>query len=263
MPRPSTIKSLWKRWEPDSGMKELTAQNRPSEQELKVLNDAYAGKAPQELLAYALGQYFPRIILACSFGAEDVTLLDMVYRINRRTSVFYLDTEFLFPETYEVRDRIINRYGLATEHLIQVKSALTPNQQSAEHGEALWSRNPDLCCQLRKVEPLGRVLSGYAAWITGIRRDQTPSRAQAGLVEWDSRFDLVKFNPLAAWSADDVWLYIRQHDVPYNVLHDRSYPSIGCTHCTAPVLSGQDPRSGRWRGFEKTECGLHKDGRRF
>jgi phosphoadenosine phosphosulfate reductase len=244
-------------------MKGPTAQSRPSQQDLKVMNDAYEGKAPQEILAYALGQYFPRIILACGFGAEDVALLDMVHRINHRTAVFYLDTDFLFSETHEVRERIIKRYGLATEQLIQVKSALTPGQQAAEHGEALWSRNPDLCCQLRKVEPLSRALTGYAAWITGIRRDQTPSRTHAGLVEWDSRFGLVKFNPLAAWSTDDVWRYIRQHHVPYNVLHDRNYPSIGCTHCTAPVLPGQDPRSGRWRGFEKTECGLHKDGQRL
>jgi phosphoadenosine phosphosulfate reductase len=236
--------------------------NRRAEGELKRLSDSLEGKSPQDILAYALGRYAPHIILACSFGAEDVVLLDMLQRQDSRTPLFYLDTDFLFSETYEVRDRIVKRYGLAAEQLIQVKSRLTPMQQAAAHGEALWSRNPDLCCQLRKVEPLGRVLSSYTAWITGIRRDQSPSRAHASVVEWDSKFGLVKFNPLAPWNADDVWRYIRAHDVPYNVLHDRSYPSIGCTHCTAPVLPGQDARSGRWQGFDKTECGLHPDGRR-
>jgi phosphoadenosine phosphosulfate reductase len=244
------------------GMEQIAEQNRPRDEDLRALSDSFEGKPPQDILADALGRYAPRIILACSFGAEDVVLVDMLQRFNPRTPLFYLDTDFLFPETYDVRDRIVKRYGFAADQLIQVKSRLTPIQQAAEHGESLWSRNPDLCCHLRKVEPLSRALTGYAAWITGIRRDQAPSRAQAGLVEWDSKFGLVKVNPLAAWTADDVWRYIRTHDVPYNVLHDRNYPSIGCTHCTAPVLPGQDPRSGRWQGFDKTECGLHRDGRR-
>jgi phosphoadenosine phosphosulfate reductase len=105
---------------------------------------------------------------------------------------------------------------------------------------------------------LTQILSGYSAWVTGIRRDQGPTRANAGLVEWDQKFGLVKFNPLAKWRGDDVWTYIRLHDVPYNPLHDRHYPSIGCTHCTAPALPGEDSRSGRWKNFGKTECGLHK-----
>lgn len=232
--------------------------NRPSDAELKALSDAFESKPPQEILAYALEHYASRIVLACSFGAEDVALVDMIQRINPKTPLFYLDTDFLFKETHAVRDRIVARYRLAPQQVLQIKSKLTPEQQAAKHGDSLWARDPDQCCQLRKVEPLERVLSGYVAWITGIRRDQAPTRAHAGLVEWDKRFHLVKFNPLAKWTASDVWTYIRLHEIPYNELHDRNYPSIGCTHCTAPVMPGDDERSGRWKNFGKTECGLHK-----
>jgi phosphoadenosine phosphosulfate reductase len=236
----------------------IAVQSRPSDQELKALSDSFESRPPQDVLAYALQHYTGRIVLACSFGAEDVVLVDMIHRIAPGTPLFYLDTDFLFPETHEVRDRIVARYGLSPAQVIQVKSLLTPERQAAQHGEALWSREPDQCCQLRKVEPLTRVLSGYAAWITGIRRDQAPTRANAGVVEWDQKFQLVKFNPLARWSAPEVWAYIKVHEVPYNALHDRNYPSIGCTHCTAPVQPGSDPRSGRWQNSAKTECGLHK-----
>ena len=240
-------------------MKTPVQQNvRPTDEALKALSASFESRQPQDVLAYALGQYEPNIVLACSFGAEDVVLVDMIQKINPRTNLFYLDTDFLFKETHEVRDRLIVKYGLRPEQVIQVKSLLTPEQQAAQHGEALWSRNPDQCCQLRKIEPLTRVLNGYAAWITGIRRDQAPSRANAGLVEWDQKFNLVKFNPLAKWKSEEVWAYIKVHEVPYNELHDRHYPSIGCTHCTAPVMPGEDPRSGRWKNFAKTECGLHK-----
>jgi phosphoadenosine phosphosulfate reductase len=231
--------------------------NRSTDSELKALSDSFESKPPWDVLAYALERYGPRIVLACSFGAEDVALVDMIHRIDPKTPMFYLDTEFLFPETHDVRDRIIEKYGLAPAQVIQVKSALTPEQQAAQYGEALWKRDPDRCCHLRKIEPLARLLQQYSAWITGIRRDQAPTRAHAGIVEWDAKFELVKFNPLARWKTEDVWTYIRLHEVPYNVLHDRHYPSIGCTHCTAPVQPGDDPRSGRWQQFGKTECGLH------
>jgi phosphoadenosine phosphosulfate reductase len=231
--------------------------HRPSDYELKTLSDSFESKQPWEVLGYALERYDSKIILACSFGAEDVALVDMIHRINPNTPLFYLDTDFLFPETYEVRDRVIARYGLSPAQVIQLKSALTPEQQAVQYGEALWSRDPDRCCQLRKIEPLAGILRNYAAWITGIRRDQAPTRANAGIVQWDAKFQLVKFNPLARWTTEDVWMYIRVHEVPYNALHDRQYPSIGCTHCTAPVRPGEDPRSGRWQQLGKTECGLH------
>jgi len=226
--------------------------------ELRSWSDSFESKPPWELLAAVNERYAPKIALACSFGAEDVALVDMVHRIDPDMTLFYLDTDFLFPETYTTRDRIIERYRLRSTQIIQVKSLLTPQRQAEEHGEALWTREPDRCCQLRKVEPLARVLKGFDAWITGIRRDQGPTRANAKLIEWDETFQLVKVNPLAKWTWGEVWAYIRLHDVPYNPLHDQSYPSIGCTHCTAPVAAGDDPRAGRWKDFAKTECGLHK-----
>ncbi len=231
---------------------------QPSPEELVDFNRALEGHSPQKILEMALEQYGERIILACSFGAEDVALVDMMLRINPQSTLFYLDTDFLFPETYTVRDRIIKHYGLKNEQLIHMKPSLNPAEQASQHGEGLWLRNPDLCCQLRKIEPLTRVLKNYGAWITGIRRDQSATRAHAPLVEWDTKFGLVKFNPLAAWSWEQVWEYIRTNQVPYNKLHDQHFPSIGCTHCTAPVMPGEDPRSGRWKSSTKTECGLHR-----
>lgn len=226
--------------------------------ELNVWSVTFETKQPQDVLTAAIERYAPKIVVACSFGAEDVVLVDMAHRINPTVPLFYLDTDFLFPETYATRDRVIERYGLQPAQVIQMKSLLTPQAQAESYGEALWARDPDQCCRLRKVEPLTRVLRGYDAWITGIRRDQAPSRADAGLIEWDPKFELVKVNPLARWTWADVWTYIKVYEVPYNPLHDRNYPSIGCTHCTAPVAPGDDPRAGRWKNFVKTECGLHK-----
>lgn len=237
----------------------MSAQGQPNQsQDLKAWGDSLETKQPQEVLAAAIERYAPKIVLACSFGAEDVVLVDMVHRLNPTVPLFYLDTEFLFPETYATRDRIIQQYGLKPTQVLQIKSLLTPAQQAERYGEALWAKEPDRCCQLRKVEPLTRVLSGFDAWITGIRRDQAPSRANAGLIEWDQKFELAKVNPLARWTWADVWTYIRIHEVPYNPLHDQNYPSIGCTYCTAPVAPGDDPRAGRWKNFTKTECGLHQ-----
>ncbi len=227
-------------------------------EDIQAWGESVEAKQPQEVLTAAIGRYAPKIVLACSFGAEDVVLVDMVHRIDPSVPLFYLDTDFLFPETYATRDRIIRHYDLKPAQVLQVKSLLTPERQAEQHGEALWSTDPDRCCQLRKVEPLTRALKGFDAWITGIRRDQAPTRAHAKLIEWDAKFQLAKVNPLAKWTWGDVWTYIKVYEVPYNELHDRNYPSIGCTHCTKPVMPGDDPRSGRWQGLAKTECGLHK-----
>ena len=235
-----------------------TPRPQPSIEELEGINQRFEGAPPQEVLAYGLGQYFPSIVLACSFGPEDVVIWDMMYKNNPKVSLFYLDTDFLFKETHDVRERIKVKYGLGTEQMIEVKSEFTPEQQAKKFGDLLWIRQPDQCCKIRKVDPLTRVLKGYSAWVTGIRRDQTLTRANAKIVEWDEKFKLVKFNPLAAWTNDAVWCYIRENNVPYNVLHDQNYPSIGCTHCTEPIQPGQESRFGRWKNFEKTECGLHK-----
>ncbi|HKV42081.1 MAG TPA: phosphoadenylyl-sulfate reductase, partial [Blastocatellia bacterium] len=169
-------------------------------------------------------------------------------------NIFFLDTGFLFPETYDLRRRIEARYGI---EIRAVSTALTPEAQAKLYGPQLWASNPDLCCKLRKTEPLKVALAGAAAWATGIRRDQTPERAAAGVVEWDSRWDLVKINPLATWTRREVWRYVIRNDVPYNPLQDQGYKSIGCTHCTLATGEGDDERAGRWAGHQKRECGLH------
>jgi phosphoadenosine phosphosulfate reductase len=216
--------------------------------------ERFENASPEQLLEWAVEQ-IPNITFACSFGAEDVVLVDMLMKIKPSIDIFYLDTDFHFKETYETKDKLAERYGIS---FIQVKSQLTPEEQAAQYGDELWKKDPNQCCNLRKVEPLSRILSKYSAWITGIRRDQAPTRANAKKVEYDYKFGLLKFNPLASWTSDDVWGYIREHNVIYNPLHDRDYPSIGCEYCTRPVKPGEDPRAGRWSGFDKTECGLHK-----
>jgi len=208
----------------------------------------------EEIVRWGLGQFQPNIAIASSFGAEDVVLIDIAARLRPDFRVFTLDTDFLFPETYALIKQIEGQYGLKIE---RARSRYTPEEQAAAHGPALWSRQPDQCCNLRKVEPLTEKLCGLTAWITGIRRDQAPTRANAKKLEWDKKFGLVKLNPLADWTWDQVWEYIRANDVPYNPLHDQNYPSIGCTYCTRPVQPGEDQRAGRWSGFQKTECGLH------
>ena len=225
---------------------------------LRAASDRLEGASPQEILSWAAREYQPGLALACSFGGPSgMVLLDMMMKIDRAVEVFYLDTDFLFPETYRLRDIAAAKYGFEP---VGYMSLLTPAQQAAKHGEALWARDPDACCAIRKVEPNERALHGKRAWISGIRRDQSKTRTDIGIVEWDDKFGLVKVNPLAAWTESDVWKYIIDNGVPYNELHDKNYPSIGCTHCTKAVLPGEDPRSGRWQGFEKTECGLHAPG---
>jgi len=207
----------------------------------------------QQLLRWGLSEFGQSIAVASSFGAEDVVLIDMASCISS-FRVFTLDTDFLFPETYALIDEIEARYGVKVE---RTRSEFTPEAQAAQYGPALWASRPDACCQLRKVEPLKKKLADLAAWVTGVRRDQAPTRAHTRKLEWDAKFGLVKLNPLADWNWSQVWEYIRAHNVPYNPLHDRDYPSIGCTYCTRPVKPGEDPRAGRWSGFTKTECGLH------
>jgi phosphoadenosine phosphosulfate reductase len=212
---------------------------------------------PEQLLRWAFAEFHPAMAIASGFGAEGIVLIDIAARIRPDLRVFTLDTDFLFPETYELMDRVEERYRIKVE---RVRPALTPEEQERRHGPALWTRAPDQCCSLRKVEPLRGKLSELRAWVTAIRRDQTASRAQARKLEWDTKFGLVKINPIADWSSKQVWDYIYENNLPYNPLHDRNYPSIGCTHCTRAIHAGEDARAGRWSSFEKTECGLHERG---
>ena len=221
---------------------------------IKQAAEQFENESAETVVKWAV-ETFPNITFACSFGAEDVVLVDILQKISPKTDIFYLDTDFHFQETYETRDRLIEKYGMS---FVEVKPHLTPAEQAAQYGEELWKSNPNECCNIRKVQPLTNILSKYDAWITGIRRDQAPTRANAKKVEYDVKFGLVKFNPLASWTSEDVWNYIRENNVIYNPLHDRNYPSIGCEHCTRQVMPGEDPRAGRWSGNDKTECGLHK-----
>jgi phosphoadenosine phosphosulfate reductase len=208
----------------------------------------------EEVVRWGLAEYHPNAAIASSFGAEDVALIDIAARVRPDIRVFTLDTNFLFAETYELIGKIEQKYGIRVEC---VKSLYTPDEQAAQFGPKLWNIDPNRCCSLRKVEPLKAKLAGLAAWTTGIRRDQAPTRANAKKIEWDKAFGLVKLNPLADWTWENVWEYIREHDVPYNPLHEQNYPSIGCVQCTRQVQAGEDPRAGRWSGFAKKECGLH------
>lgn len=202
-----------------------------------------------EVLDAALERLRPAVALACSFQKEDSVLLDMLLEREPRPRVFTLDTHVLFPETYEVWRELERRYAIR----IDVFSGPSLGRQAAIHGEALWERNPDLCCSIRKVAPLAEALSGLDGWITGVRRDQSPTRAATPKLGWDERHELWKASPLADWSDEDVWAYIRERDLPVNPLHEQGYASIGCTHCTSPGAG----RHGRWAGSGKTECGLH------
>jgi len=218
------------------------------------LQDRAEPWTPQQALTWAFETFGNRVAISSAFGAEGMVLIDMASRLRKSFRLFTVDTEFLFPETYGLMDRIEEKYGVTVE---RVSPALSPEEQEHRHGAALWSRNPDLCCNLRKVEPLRGKLRELNAWITSIRRDQTSSRARSPRIGWDESFGLAKINPLVDWTATQIWRYIRDHDVPYNQLHDQDYPSIGCTHCTRAVRLGENPRAGRWPGFSKTECGLH------
>jgi phosphoadenosine phosphosulfate reductase len=220
---------------------------------MPVETDA-VGWSPLEVLRWAYGEYNDKVAIASAFGAEGMVLIDMAAEVRPQPRVFVLDTSFLFPETYRLIEQVELRYGIAVE---RTAPALSADAQDKSHGRELWNRDPNLCCQLRKIDPLKRQLATLRAWITSIRRDQTRERAHARKVAWDSRFRLLKINPLADWSRERVWQYIRERKLLYNPLHDRNYPSIGCIHCTRPIAPGEDPRAGRWPGFQKTECGLH------
>jgi phosphoadenosine phosphosulfate reductase len=196
----------------------------------------------QEVLAHVVDEFHPRLYVACSFQKEASVILDMLLAIEPAARVFTLDTGVLFPETYATWERIERRYGIEID------------VYRGEWIDGLWQQDPDACCGMRKVEPLEQALSEVDAWITGLRRDQSPTRAGTPkLGPDDGHPGKLKCAPLADWSARDVWRYLVEHDVPYHPLHDRGYESIGCTHCT--VAGGG--RDGRWAGTDKIECGLH------
>jgi phosphoadenosine phosphosulfate reductase len=210
-------------------------------------------RSAEGTLRWAFETFGERLYVACSFQKTTSVMVDLAVKVNPDARFFYLDTDVLFPETYETREALGERYGIDFDRFHN----LTIEEQARLHGDELWRRNPDACCGIRKVEPMREALSDVDCWVSGIRREDSQTRAGAPKFGWDKRFDLWKLNPLADWTERDVWNYINDHRIPYNELHDRGYPSIGCTHCTQPVGPGQPARSGRWAGVSKSECGIN------
>jgi phosphoadenosine phosphosulfate reductase len=224
--------------------------------ELLTANRELAGATPQEILRQAVRDYHPRLLMATAFGAEGCCVIHMLAEIEPSVTFINLETGYQFPETLELRERIRQRYGITVEYVRPEQSVA---EYESEHGGPLYELRPDQCCHDRKIAPLRRALERHAprAWISAIRKDQTADRGQADVIQWDAKFNLVKVNPLLNWTKKDVWAFIMKHDVPYNPLHDRDYPSIGCWPCTRSVGAGEDDRAGRWAGKVKKECGLH------
>jgi phosphoadenosine phosphosulfate reductase len=229
----------------------------PSPEEIEWLaaqSQALEGARPEDILAWAVKKYFPRFTMATGLGPEGCVIISMLARIEPGVYVFNLDTGYQFQETLELRDRIAEKYGMVID--LQ-RPELSVGQYEARHGGPVYKHDPDRCCFDRKVTVLHRVAGRYDAWATGIRRDQSPTRADTPIVRWDKKFGLVKISPLAGWTKKDVWKRIMDEAIPYNPLHDLGYPSIGCWPCTRSVQAGEDERAGRWSGTAKTECGLH------
>ncbi len=231
--------------------------------QVEQLAQEFEAKSAQEILEWALCSFGPKIGLASSFGAEDVAIIDMMTKVDKNAKIFTLDTGRLNQETYNVIDDIRARYGIRVD-------VMFPDQKEVEEMvrslgmNLMYSsvENRKLCCEIRKVRPLNRALAGLDGWITGLRRDQAAMRADIKKIEIDnSHGGIIKLNPIADWTSDRVWDYIRKNNVPYNKLHDMGYPSIGCEPCTRAIKPGEDPRAGRW-WWESTankECGLHFD----
>jgi phosphoadenosine phosphosulfate reductase len=229
----------------------LTPVQQTAQDDVAALAARSEELSAQELVAAMLERFGTRVSLACSFQKEEAVLLDMLLTVDPKARVFAIDTHYLFPETYELWREVERRYDTKVE----VFEGPSAEELAANHGEKLWERMPDLYLAVAKVEPLVRALGNLDCWIAGVRRDQSPTRVNAPKLGWDAAHELWKANPLADWTDDDCWTYIRERGLPYNALHDRGYASIGDTHSTLPG----DGREGRWAGSGRTECGLHRD----
>jgi phosphoadenosine phosphosulfate reductase len=208
----------------------------------------------EEILHWAHDEYGERLCLTCSWQKQSSVLVHMVAELGLDIPVIELDTHLFFRESYETRDRLVERYGI---RLLPPPELITVAEQHKQEGPNLWETDPDRCCHIRKVEPLLRTLEPYDAWVSGIRRDQSPSRAGIHKVERSERYGVWKIQPLADWSEEEVWSYIKDNDIPYNPLHDAGYRSIGCIPCTRPTRPDEEERAGRWAGSDKLECGIH------
>ncbi|MDX1523215.1 MAG: phosphoadenylyl-sulfate reductase [Anaerolineae bacterium] len=218
------------------------------------INQEFNNRSLEDLLTWSLAIFGDKLVQVTSFGPTGMVILEHLARLSPGIRIVTIDTGFLFDETYALWETVQRRYPI---QLDVRRAALSPAIQARIHPSALWQVNPDLCCHIRKVEPITEVLHQAEAWLTGLRRDQSRTRAKLPLIAWDQKYGLVKLNPLAHWTRGQVWGYILEHNIPYNSLHDQGFASIGCTHCTRATTQATDERSGRWQGREKTECGLH------
>ena len=226
---------------------------------IRALDQRFAGRPTEEVLAWAWGLFGKRAALGTSFQGAGLVLMHLAKQNGFGFPVFTLDTGLLFPETLALKKRLEDFFGFAIEGL---EPDLTVDEQADINGPELWTRNPDLCCTIRKVLPLRDKLGELDCWITGLRRQQSDTRASIGIVELyafdeTSGRDVVKLNPMAEWSREAVWKYLGEHKIPYNPLHDQGYRSIGCRPCTHRTANGEGERAGRWTGFNKVECGIH------
>ena len=214
---------------------------------------ALADATAEEIVQWAADTFDDRLCLTSSM--TDAVLIHLASRVQPGIDVVFLDTGYHFAETIGTRDAVAVVYPV---NVVNVTPERTVAEQDAEFGARLYARDPDFCCHMRKVQPLERTLRRYDAWITGVRRDETASRRNAQAVEWDARRQMVKVNPIVSWTQDDVDAYITEHGILVNPLVDDGYPSIGCATCTLRIEPGADPRSGRWAGTGKNECGIHE-----
>jgi phosphoadenosine phosphosulfate reductase len=220
---------------------------------LALISTALEGKSAEEIAGWTASVFGRDVIVAASM--QDLILPHLVAQLIPDVEVLFLQTGYHFDETLQIRDVALRDLAITVVEALPRQSVA---EQDAEYGEKLHDRDPNLCCFLRKVDPLARSLEGRAAWVTGVRRIESPTRANTPIVSWDGKHDLVKINPLAAWSDEDVEAYQAGHDLPRNPLVAQGYPSIGCAPCTRKVAAGEDPRAGRWSGNDKTECGIHQ-----
>jgi phosphoadenosine phosphosulfate reductase len=221
--------------------------------QLSLTDAELEAMSAEDVLRWAYDEFGDRLCVSCSWQKQSSVLVHMVWELGLDVDVIELDTHLFFRETYQTRERLVERYGL---RLVR-PDVITIAEQHKREGANLWERNPDRCCHIRKVEPLIEALDPYDAWVSGIRRDQSPSRALTRKLEGSERYGVWKIQPLADWSEADVWDYIMANDIPYNPLHDAGYRSIGCIPCTRPTRPDEEERAGRWAGSDKLECGLH------
>ena len=218
------------------------------------LSNRFQNGPALDVLTWAMETFGTGLSIGSGFGASGVVLMDLALRINPDVDIFYIDTGYFFPETLDLVSRLEHHYQRS---LRRVVADLTIVQQEKRFGPALHSNDPNLCCQLRKVAPMKQALADSTAWATALRQDQSSTRKDVRMVQWNERYNVVKLSPLVHWTEADIWQFVHENNLPYNTLHDQSYPSIGCWPCTSPVREGDDLRAGRWQGFEKKECGLH------